>query len=362
MSIIITRKNTNFMLILLILYVFLILLAMKKSLIAALLPLALLFSCQNPEQDQEPSFTFPEGKTPAYEFSYAGGSQKLEFASALDWSVSVSEAGKDWVSFDENEGKAGNSSLVITAAQNDGEGERDCRITLFSESKAKSLSVAISIHQYQKDEIILDPKTVNIPATGGDFSVKLSFNVNITTEISESWIHSVATKALKDSVARFSADPNTSTVERTGKVRFFNSVSNIESILTVVQAAGEDPGPSIDNAFTRNCTKPGIYNLKNPDAPESIQEYEEFTDQIAFGTDNKVRTFRIQNLKSGRITGMVLNSTVFTVGETAGLTLTTTVPTGTEKEEYTVRTDRYSSGKLWLEDLEAGKGFIITVE
>ncbi|MBP9992884.1 MAG: hypothetical protein KBS73_05550 [Bacteroidales bacterium] len=59
---------------------------------------------------------------------------------------------------------------------------------------------------------------------------------------------------------------------------------------------------------------------------------------------------------------MVLNSTVFSVGETAGLTLTTTVPTGTEKEEYTVRTDRYSSGKLWLEDLEAGKGFIITVE
>lgn len=335
---------------------------MKKSLISALLPLALLFSCQKPEQGRKPSFTFPEKEVPTIEFTYAGGGANLEFFSELNWSASVSESGKDWISLDVSNGEAGNSSLVITATQNDGEDERSCWITLFSQSKANSLSVPVSIHQYPKDDIILDAKTVNVPEKGGDFSVRLRFNVNISTEISGNWIHPVSTKALKDSVAHFSTDPNTSPAERTGEIRFFNESSKVESILTVIQAAGEDPGPSIDNAFTKSCTKPGIYNLNNPDAPESIQEYEEFSDQIAIGIDNKFRTFRIQSLQSKRITKMVLNSTGFTIGGTAELTVTTTMPTGTEKEEYNVRIDKYSSGKLWLEDIEARKGFLIIAE
>ena len=97
-------------------------------------------------------------------------------------------------------------SLVTTA--NDSYDERNASVTITSGSVKKTITVT----QKQKDALILTSNKVEVDAEGGDFSIELQANVEVTYEIesgAQTWLTPVArSRGLTSSFLAFHAEAN----------------------------------------------------------------------------------------------------------------------------------------------------------
>ena len=175
----------------------------------------LLMLCQGCSEDKEENPPAPESPSITVEseedipmFDTAGGTLALTFTTTSDWTASVDGAASGWLSVSPASGEAGTHTLSLVTTANDSYDERNASVTITSGSVKKTITVT----QKQKDALILTSNKVELEAEGGDFSIELQANVEVTYEIesgAQTWLTPVArSRGLTSSVLAFHAEAN----------------------------------------------------------------------------------------------------------------------------------------------------------
>ena len=175
----------------------------------------LLMLCQGCSEDKEENPPAPESPSITVEseedipmFDTAGGTLALTFTTTSDWTASVDGAASGWLSVSPASGEAGTHTLSLVTTANDSYDERNASVTITSGSVKKTLTVT----QKQKDALILTSNKVEVDAEGGDFSIELQANVEVTYEIesgAQTWLTPVArSRGLTSSFLAFHAEAN----------------------------------------------------------------------------------------------------------------------------------------------------------
>ena len=188
---------------------------MKQNLFVLPVLGLLLMLCQGCSEDKEENPPAPESPSITVEseedipvFDTAGGTLALTFTTTSDWTASVDGAASGWLSVSPASGEAGTHTLSLVTTANDSYDERNASVTITSGSVKKTLTVT----QKQKDALILTSNKVEVDAEGGDFSIELQANVEVTYEIesgAQTWLTPVArSRGLTSSVLAFHAEAN----------------------------------------------------------------------------------------------------------------------------------------------------------
>jgi len=188
--------------------------------------LGLLFIlCQGCLEDKEenpapesPSITVESGEDiPVFET--AGSTASLTFTATSDWTVSVDDAASSWLSVSPASGEAGTHTLSLVTVANESYDERNASVTITSGNAKKTLTVT----QKQKDALILTSNKVEVDTEGGDFSIKLQANVEVTYEIedgAQTWLTPVSrSRGLTSSVLAFHAEANEASEARQAVIK-----------------------------------------------------------------------------------------------------------------------------------------------
>lgn len=145
-----------------------------------------------------------------FDLTNAAQSIEVEVKANVQYSVSIDDACKEWIS--QASTKALTSSKVkFDVAANETYDNREGKITI--QQTDGSLKETITIKQGQKDVLIADKKEYKIGKDGGDIEIKLKTNVGVSVEIPESakdWIaeKSNSTKALTEEKITISVGNN----------------------------------------------------------------------------------------------------------------------------------------------------------
>lgn len=188
---------------------------MKRNLFVLPVLGLLLMLCQGCSEDKEENPPAPESPSITVEseedipvFDTAGGTLALTFTTTSDWTASVDGAASGWLSVSPASGEAGTHTLSLVTTANDSYDERNASVTITSGSVKKTITVT----QKQKDALILTSNKVELEAEGGDFSIELQANVEVTYEIesgAQTWLTPVArSRGLTSSVLAFHAEAN----------------------------------------------------------------------------------------------------------------------------------------------------------
>lgn len=193
---------------------------------------------ENPTPEPKPenteSITLASGTDSAPVVSSEGDSIIVSFTASTAWSASMINSNADsWCSVSPASGNAGSSNITITIKPNDTPDNRSASVVI----KAGTASQTIKIEQKQKDALIITACSFEVPAEGGEIKVVAKSNISFTHTISsdaQSWIKSIKTKALKDSILTFEIVTNDALEGRSGKI--FLSGGNLKDTINVFQA------------------------------------------------------------------------------------------------------------------------------
>lgn len=188
---------------------------MKQNLFVLPVLGLLLMLCQGCSEDKEENPPAPESPSITVEseedipvFDTAGGTLALTFTTTSDWTASVDGTASGWLSVSPASGEAGTHTLSLVTTANDSYDERNASVTITSGSVKKTITVT----QKQKDALILTSNKVELEAEGGDFSIELQANAEVTYEIesgAQTWLTPVArSRGLTSSFLAFHAEAN----------------------------------------------------------------------------------------------------------------------------------------------------------
>lgn len=188
---------------------------MKQNLFVLPVLGLLLMLCQGCSEDKEENPPAPESPSITVEseedipvFDTADGTLALTFTTTSDWTASVDGAASGWLSVSPASGEAGTHTLSLVTTANDSYDERNASVTITSGSVKKTITVT----QKQKDALLLTSNKVELEAEGGDFSIDLQANVEVTYEIesgAQTWLTPVArSRGLTSSFLAFHAEAN----------------------------------------------------------------------------------------------------------------------------------------------------------
>ena len=162
-------------------------------------------------EPDEPSIVIPDTEDTAPVLEQQGGTATVSFTAVADWTAEATAVTRalDWVSVQPTSGTAGDVTLTITTQPNDTYDERNAAIVLTCAGERTTFTVS----QKQKDALLLSSDKVELDAVGGDFTLTLQANVQVTYEIEPGtdWLKpaDAATKGLTDHSFAFHADENT---------------------------------------------------------------------------------------------------------------------------------------------------------
>ena len=164
-----------------------------------------------------------------------GETSPLSFTASSAWTI-ASDA--DWVTFDRTEGEAGDVTVEMTVAANDGYESRTAKVTITMGAKSN----VITITQAGRAEFAIET-VYNISAEAQTIDFAIESNIEYTYEISEdaqSWIKIVpeSKAAPASSTLSFSVDENILT-PREGKI-FVEAGENIYSLVVKQRGAGDE--------------------------------------------------------------------------------------------------------------------------
>ncbi|MGM9735261.1 MAG: BACON domain-containing protein [Candidatus Cryptobacteroides sp.] len=173
--------------------------------------------------------------------------------SDADYKLSASA---DWIHLDVAEGLA-NQEQTVTVKCDESQLStlRQAEIVVKSGLTTKRIAVVQSAAGQSLDpliSVICSKPTDNLLGEGDEFSVSVQANVEYKVSISDEWIKEVEAPATKASVEKsehsFTLDVNMTGAARTGYVRFYNEISNVEAVVIVKQ---ENFEPRVDVTLPR---------------------------------------------------------------------------------------------------------------
>ena len=167
-----------------------------------------------------------------------GGTITIPLRSNIDYSCSLSDNCKSWCSITQT--KALNDyNIILSVAKNEDYDPRTGTLTISSGDK----SIAVTITQSQKDELIVTEKEFTIGIDGGVLGIPVLTNINYTATVlgdAQSWITilQVQTKGLERYNLVLQIANNESYDGRVGQVKI--SGAGKESFITITQKQVEE--------------------------------------------------------------------------------------------------------------------------
>lgn len=185
-------------------------------------------------------------------FLSKAGTATLLFKSNKQWTASfLNGRAKEWCSIPSESGGKGTYTLTIAVKENETYDERAAVIAL----QCEDIKRTIVVTQKQKDALLLSPGRVELPQTGGDFSIEVRTNVDFTLSIpsdASQWLHRAETKGLDYNKITILADPNAEIKPRQAIIVVSSSIGNEE---VNVYQVGEEPALVIS---ARNVEVPTV--------------------------------------------------------------------------------------------------------
>ena len=133
-----------------------------------------------------------------------GGTFTVDVNTNVDVTMVIS-AGSDWLS--EVTTKAMSThSYTFQATANESYDVREGVISFKNEEHG--IEARVTVTQMQKDAIVVTQPVHEIGANGGSISIEAAANVDLTVQISESWVRQAGTRAMTAASYDFEVDPN----------------------------------------------------------------------------------------------------------------------------------------------------------
>lgn len=170
--------------------------------------------------------------------SVNGETVEVELSSNTDYTISIDENCKDWISqIESNETKAlMDKKLYFKIEPNSTTEERIGKIMI---SDSKEINDTVSIIQQKVFMEIVSNKEINFDEKGGNFKVKLQTNVDYEMQISETgWISHISSSSnLTEHSIEFNISANDIEESRTGTVIFSDKYKLISDTIKITQEA-----------------------------------------------------------------------------------------------------------------------------
>lgn len=157
-----------------------------------------------------------------------GGPLTIDFSANVDWTAELT--GDINGSIAPKSGKAGEGKVTLTAMPNQGHDNITATVTI----KAQGAEAKTVITQLQKDAIVAGATSLEVPAEGGEVTVKLGYNVDYEVNIEGEWLTQVTSKAYAETDLVFNAEANTALEARTATVTV--TAGELSQVITVTQA------------------------------------------------------------------------------------------------------------------------------
>lgn len=179
--------------------------------------------------------------------------------------------------------------LRFVVEPNESYDNRIAKILFFFEESG--LSEVVSIIQAQKDVILVNSSTIDIPPSGGVFAIPFKSNINANVSIPDtcSWIQRLQTKSLSEYIYEFTADKNHSRKERKGVILLYYH----EICDTIVVHQPSQPIVTSDKvlyvsgrggvaSFKTATNKKSDYRIDFSDSWLSVSQYKPVLDGIEY--------------------------------------------------------------------------------
>ena len=180
-----------------------------------------------------------------------GGELEVKLSTDIDFTTSIPEEAKSWISIVETRSMR-SESVIFNIAINDDVKERSATINL---QNAKGNDVASFVIRQKGGDALLELQNqYSISNMGGNFEVAVTTNLEYEVEISAdatSWLSYVETRARRTDKLIFNATPNEGEAERSGIIKLIGEDNEELQVITVTQR-----GNIFGFAYTTNDGKP----------------------------------------------------------------------------------------------------------
>ena len=189
-------------------------------------------------------------------FEAAGGTQTLTTTANAEWSVSVDQ---DWVTLSATSVPEGESTVDVTAAENEVTEERSATIT-FANGDDK---VTVTVKQAAAEEVVpptpeeptleVSPTELSFEAAGGTLTIAATANAEWAVSVDQDWVTLGSTSVPEgESTLEVKAVENKTTEERTATITFTAEDQTVT--VSVKQAAAAAPPTPVTPTLTVDPT------------------------------------------------------------------------------------------------------------
>lgn len=148
-----------------------------------------------PDEPETPEaeITLAEGTDKHLLLDASGGTVTLHFTSTADWKTTVVNVrASSWITVSHTSGKAGEASVTISVAANNGTDERTASVFLDCGDSRETIVVS----QKQKDALIVSHQSYELSAGESLIEVEVEANVTFEVEVSDTWIEQISGHAV----------------------------------------------------------------------------------------------------------------------------------------------------------------------
>ena len=169
--------------------------------------------------------------TQSYDLQADAKSIEVTVQANVQYSVSSSV---DWIK--QTGTKALTSkTLTFSIAENKTYDAREGKITL-KPQQGNVQEQVITVRQAQKDALIVEKTSYDMPFGGGEIEIKVEANVAFDVTPNVDWLHHTETKALSSSTVCIKVDENPTYSNREGKIEIAQQNGSLKHTITVKQA------------------------------------------------------------------------------------------------------------------------------
>ena len=187
-----------------------------------------------------------------YELTSSAQDIEVSIQANVEYTVTIDSQSEKWITRNSTKSLSSNK-LSFSVFENTEYDERIGHITIAQ--KDGNLKGVITIHQAQKDGLIVNTQDYVVSEEAQSISVDVSANVQFEVVPEVEWINYVDTKALKASSIILNVGSNASSFSRTGKVAIRQADGSLSSVINVTQQARPD-------LKTENATEISFFGAK----------------------------------------------------------------------------------------------------
>ena len=167
----------------------------------------------------------------AYDLTSDAQSFDVTVQANVEYAVSISD---EWVKQTGTKALV-SKTLTFSVEENESYGVRTAAITLKPQDGSAAEQV-VTVRQAQKDALIVEDTSFELPYGGGGVEIKVEANVDFDVIPDADWIHHSATKALSSPTVYLTVDVNETSSAREGKVAIKQKNGSLQHTVTIRQA------------------------------------------------------------------------------------------------------------------------------